>query len=127
MVKTSWVAAPGVMVIVVEVALVSDGALKPRVRSPIVPVIRRLVNVAKKTQTSRFRGPKTLVKDLRVGDRFLFDHMRMKVLGVDRRGAWIDFEHAVEVVDISYTINFRLGSTIEEMQRPPRRRSENPR
>jgi len=42
----SWVAAPAVIVIVVEVAAVSPEALKLNVRSPAVPLIARFVYVA---------------------------------------------------------------------------------
>src|SRR5882724_704802 len=45
-VSVSWLAAPAVIVTVVEVAFVSPVAVKLKVRSPAGPVIARLVNVA---------------------------------------------------------------------------------
>src|SRR5882724_9955454 len=45
-VSVSWLAAPAVIVTVVEVAFVSPVAVKLKVRSPAVPVIERLVKLA---------------------------------------------------------------------------------
>jgi len=51
-VSVSWLAAPAVIVTVVEVAFVSPVAVKLKVRSPAGPVIARLVNVAPRSRSS---------------------------------------------------------------------------